>query len=85
MTLPLARELAAHGIRVMCIAPGAFETPMIGGMPDNVRETLSKMVPFPSRFGRPAEYAMLVQAIVENPMLNAETIRIDGAARMPAK
>lgn len=85
MTLPLSRELATHGIRVMCIAPGAFETPMIGGMPDNVRETLSKMVPFPSRFGRPAEYAMLVQTIVENPMLNGETIRLDGAARMPAR
>lgn len=82
MTLPLARELARHGIRVMTIAPGIFETPMMAGLPKEVQESLGKGVPFPPRLGRPAEYAQLVQAIVENPMLNGETIRLDGALRM---
>lgn len=82
MVLPIARELAAHGIRVMAIAPGVFETPMTQGMPAAVRDSLGSMTPFPPRFGRPAEYAMLVQAIVANPMLNGTTIRLDGAIRM---
>ena len=85
MTLPLARELARHGIRVMTIAPGIFETPMMAGLPKEVQESLGKGVPFPPRLGRPAEYAQLVQAIVENPMLNGETIRLDGALRMAPK
>lgn len=85
MTLPVARELAAHGIRVLTIAPGIFETPMLHGLPQNVQDALAQMVPFPSRLGRPEEYARLVRAICENPMLNGETIRLDGALRMAAK
>ena len=85
MTLPAARELARYGIRVMTIAPGIFETPMMAGMPKEVQESLGKGVPFPQRLGRPAEYAQLVQAIIENPMLNGETIRLDGALRMASK
>ncbi|MGQ7957561.1 3-hydroxyacyl-CoA dehydrogenase [Pseudomonas sp. SP16.1] len=85
MTLPIARELARHGIRVMCIAPGIFETPMMAGMPQEVRDSLGAAVPFPSRLGRPAEYAALVRHIVENAMLNGEVIRLDGAIRMAAK
>ncbi|OAT81224.1 3-hydroxyacyl-CoA dehydrogenase [Desulfotomaculum copahuensis] len=85
MILPIARELAAYGIRVMGIAPGVFETPMVGGMSDNVRNSLGMMTPFPSRFGKPAEYALLVRSIVENPMLNGTTIRLDGAIRMQPK
>ncbi|HUW64140.1 MAG TPA: 3-hydroxyacyl-CoA dehydrogenase [Spirochaetia bacterium] len=82
MTLPLARELASHGIRVMTIAPGIFETPMFDGLPEKAKETLGAMVPFPSRLGRPEEYAGLVQSILENPMLNGSVIRLDGAIRM---
>jgi NAD(P)-dependent dehydrogenase (short-subunit alcohol dehydrogenase family) len=82
MTLPIARELAEYGIRVMTIAPGIFETPMLMGLPEKVREALGKMVPFPPRLGRPAEFAQLVQQIVENTMLNGFTIRLDGAIRM---
>lgn len=82
MTLPIARELARYGIRVMTIAPGIFETPMMAGMPDEVQQSLGKQVPFPSRLGRPAEYAALVRHIIENTMLNGETIRLDGAIRM---
>jgi NAD(P)-dependent dehydrogenase (short-subunit alcohol dehydrogenase family) len=82
MTLPLARDLARHGIRVLTIAPGIFETPMVGLMPDNVRTSLAEQIPFPPRFGRPAEFAMLVLHIFQNPMLNGETIRLDGAVRM---
>ena len=82
MTLPIARELARSGIRVMTIAPGIFETPMMSGLPADVQASLGKMVPFPPRLGRPAEFAALVRAIVENPMLNGETIRLDGAIRM---
>ena len=82
MTLPLARELAAHGIRVMTIAPGIFETPMAAGLPEGVRESLSRQTPFPQRLGRPEEYAMLVKHIVENEMLNGEVVRLDGAIRM---
>ncbi len=85
MTLPIARELARHGIRVMSIAPGIFETPMMAGMPPEVRESLGRQVPFPSRMGRPTEYAALVRHILENTMLNGETIRLDGAIRMGAK
>jgi NAD(P)-dependent dehydrogenase (short-subunit alcohol dehydrogenase family) len=82
MTLPLARELARHGIRVMSIAPGIFETPMLAGLPEAARASLGQQVPFPSRLGRPDEYAALVQHIAENPMLNGEVIRLDGAIRM---
>ena len=85
MTLPMARDLARSGIRVMTIAPGIFETPMLLGMPAEVQQALGAAVPFPSRLGRPAEYAQLVRAIVENVMLNGETIRLDGAIRMQAK
>jgi len=85
MTLPLARECAAYGIRVMTIAPGTFMTPMIAVMPEAVQESLGKMVPFPQRLGKPTEYAQLVKHIIENPMLNGEVIRLDGAIRMAAK
>jgi len=85
MTLPIARELARFGIRVVTIAPGLFETPMMAGLPKEVQESLGKTVPFPARLGRPAEYAQLVQSIIENPMLNGETIRLDGALRMAPK
>lgn len=84
MTLPAARDLARSGIRVMCIAPGIFETPMMAGML-RVQDSLAANVPFPPRLGRPAEYAALVRHIVENAMLNGETIRLDGALRMAAK
>lgn len=82
MTLPLARELAQFGIRCMSIAPGIFRTPMMGSMPQEVQDSLGKQVPFPSRLGKPEEFAQLVGAIFENPMLNGETIRLDGAIRM---
>ena len=85
LTLPAARDLARSGIRVMCIAPGVFETPMMAGMPQEVRDSLAANVPFPPRLGRPDEYAALVRHIVENPMLNGEVIRLDGALRMAAK
>ena len=82
LTLPIARELARFGIRVVTIAPGTFETPMVAGFPPDVREELSKSVPFPSRLGRPTEFAALVKHIFENAMLNGEVIRLDGALRM---
>ncbi|MEH6905744.1 3-hydroxyacyl-CoA dehydrogenase [Neobacillus drentensis] len=85
MTLPIARELARYGIRVMTIAPGLFHTPMFDTLPQEAKDSLGKMVPFPSRLGYPSEYAQLVQSIVENPMLNGETIRLDGAIRMQPK
>lgn len=85
LTLPAARELARHGIRVMTIAPGVFETPMMAGMTPEVRESLAAGVPFPPRLGKPEEFAALVRHIVENPMLNGEVIRLDGALRMAAK
>ncbi len=85
MTLPIARELARSGIRVMSIAPGVFETPMMAGMPEQVREGLASSVPFPPRLGRPAEFAALIRHIVENTMLNGEVIRLDGAIRMGAR
>lgn len=82
MTLPIARELAPLGIRVMTIAPGIFNTPMLAGLPDNVKASLGQQVPFPSRLGEPEEFAALAQHIVENPMLNGTVIRLDGALRM---
>jgi NAD(P)-dependent dehydrogenase (short-subunit alcohol dehydrogenase family) len=82
MTLPVARDLASLGIRVVAIAPGIFDTPMMAGLPEAARESLGKQVPFPSRLGRPEEYAALVRHIVENRMLNGEVIRLDGAIRM---
>jgi NAD(P)-dependent dehydrogenase (short-subunit alcohol dehydrogenase family) len=85
MTLPIARDLARNGIRVMTIAPGIFETPMLLGMPPEVQDALGKMVPFPSRLGKASEYAALVRHIVENEMLNGEVIRLDGAIRMQPK
>lgn len=85
MTLPLARDLARSGIRVMCIAPGIFETPMMAGMPQDVQASLAANVPFPPRLGRPTEYAALAAHIIENSMLNGEVIRLDGALRMAAK
>ena len=85
LTLPAAREFAALGIRVCAIAPGLFETPMLLGLPPAAQESLGKSVPFPARLGRPEEYAALVLAILANPMLNGETIRLDGAIRMAPK
>lgn len=85
LTLPAARELASYGIRVMTIAPGVFETPMMAGMSDEVRAGLCADVPFPPRLGQPAEYAALAQHIIENSMLNGEVIRLDGALRMGVK
>ncbi len=85
MTLPIARDLSRNGIRVCTIAPGLFETPMLKGLPKEAQESLGRQVPFPSRLGRPSEYAQLVKAIVETEMLNGETIRLDGAIRMAPK
>jgi NAD(P)-dependent dehydrogenase (short-subunit alcohol dehydrogenase family) len=85
MTLPLARDLSSVGIRVMAIAPGIFDTPMLAGMPDDVRTALGAMVPFPKRLGKPSEYAQLARDIIKNPMLNGEVIRLDGAIRMAPK
>lgn len=82
MTLPLARELATHGVRVMSIAPGLFDTPMFGRLRPDLQEAMAKSVPFPSRLGQPDEYAALVEHIVENPMLNGEVVRLDGALRL---
>jgi len=85
MTLPIARDLSRDGIRVCTIAPGLFETPMMDTLPKEVQEALGKMVPFPARLGRPAEYAALARHIIENEMLNGETIRLDGAIRLAPK
>jgi NAD(P)-dependent dehydrogenase (short-subunit alcohol dehydrogenase family) len=85
MTLPIARDLASYGIRVVTIAPGIFDTPLLAGLPEPARISLGKQVPFPPRLGQPTEYAQLATAIVENPMLNGETIRLDGAIRMAPK
>ncbi|WP_026581195.1 3-hydroxyacyl-CoA dehydrogenase [Bacillus sp. J33] len=85
MTLPIARELASYGIRVMTIAPGLFNTPMFESLPESARNSLGKMVPFPSRLGYPEEFAKLAEGILENPMLNGETIRLDGGIRMQPK
>ena len=85
MTLPIARELAKFGIRVVTIAPGIFDTPMLQGMSEEIRASLGAQIPFPSRLGRPDEYAALVRHIVENEVLNGEVIRLDGAIRMAAR
>ncbi len=85
MTLPLAREFATHGIRFNTIAPGIFMTPMVAGLPQKAQDALSQMMPFPKRLGNPIEFAMLAQQIIENPILNGETIRLDAAIRMAAK
>lgn len=85
MTLPMAREFADSGIRVVTIAPGLFDTPMFAELPEKTRESLEKQLPFPSRFGRPSEFAMLVGSILANPLLNGSTIRLDSALRMQAK
>ena len=85
MTLPIARDLARVGVRVMTIAPGIFETPMVAMMPEETRASLAAQIPFPSRLGRPEEYAQLAQSIIENPFLNGEVIRLDGAVRMQPK
>jgi NAD(P)-dependent dehydrogenase (short-subunit alcohol dehydrogenase family) len=85
MTLPIAREFARYGVRVMTIAPGIFWTPMLGALPQEAQDSLGRQTPFPARLGQPDEYARLVEAIVTNPMLNGEVIRLDGAIRMAAK
>ncbi|HSQ09401.1 MAG TPA: SDR family NAD(P)-dependent oxidoreductase, partial [Burkholderiaceae bacterium] len=85
MTLPIARDLSRSGIRCVTIAPGLFATPMLLGMPQDIQDSLGRQVPFPSRLGKPDEYAALVRHIVENVMLNGETIRLDGAIRMQPK
>ena len=85
MTLPIAREFAEYGIRVMTIAPGIFNTPMVKALPDKVQEALGQMVPFPKRLGEPDEFAALIHHIIENAMLNGEVIRLDGAIRMAAR
>ena len=85
MTLPLARELARYGIRIVTIAPGVFHTPLLGALPEAALQSLSQQAPFPPRLGKPEEYAALVQHIIENNMLNGETIRLDAAMRMAAK
>ena len=85
MALPIARELARYGIRVMTIAPGIFWTPMLAGLPQEAQDSLGQQVPFPSRLGKPEEFAQLVESIIANPMLNGEVIRLDGAIRMAPK
>ena len=85
LTLPLAREFARDGIRVMAVAPGLFMTPMVESLPESAQQSLAASIPFPSRLGRPGEYADLIAAIVTNPMLNGEVIRLDGAIRMQPK
>lgn len=85
MTLPIAREFADYGIRVMTIAPGLFDTPMMAGLPEKVKEALNLMIPFPKRMGQPLEFALLAKHIIENPILNGETIRLDSAIRMATK
>jgi len=85
LTLPAARELARFGIRVVAIAPGVFETAMMAGATDEVRQSLTDQIPFPSRWGQPSEFAQLVQSIIENPYINGTIIRLDGGLRMPMK
>jgi NAD(P)-dependent dehydrogenase (short-subunit alcohol dehydrogenase family) len=85
LTLPVARDLAPLGIRIVTIAPGLFLTPMMKSLPVAAQEALGKQTPFPNRLGDPSEYAMLVESIVSNPFINGETIRIDGAVRLPPK
>jgi NAD(P)-dependent dehydrogenase (short-subunit alcohol dehydrogenase family) len=85
MTLPAARDMASRGVRVLTIAPGLFDTPLLAALPEEAREALGAGIPLPSRLGRPEEFARLVEQIIDNPMLNGETIRLDGALRMPPK
>ena len=85
MMLPIARELSRLGIRILTIAPGIFDTPMLQGLPEEVKQSLGNQVPFPSRLGRPSEFAMLAQHMIQNPMLNGEVVRLDGAIRMQPK
>ena len=85
MTLPVARELARFGVRVCTIAPGTFDTPMLANLPEEARQALAANIPFPNRLGNPSEFAALACHIVENAMLNGETIRLDGALRMPPR
>ena len=85
MTLPAARDMASRGVRVVTIAPGLFDTPLLAALPEEARQALGAGIPYPSRLGRPEEYARLVEEIVGNTMLNGETIRLDGALRMPPK
>lgn len=85
LTLPAAREFADYGVRVVTIVPGIFETPMAGGLPEKVRESLTSLIPFPRRFGKPDEFAMLAKQIIENPFLNGTTIRLDASLRMASK
>jgi 3-hydroxyacyl-CoA dehydrogenase / 3-hydroxy-2-methylbutyryl-CoA dehydrogenase len=85
LTLPAARDLSSRGIRVCTIAPGTFDTPLLAALPEDARQALGEQIPFPSRLGRPAEFARLAVHIAENPMLNGETIRLDGALRMPPR
>jgi NAD(P)-dependent dehydrogenase (short-subunit alcohol dehydrogenase family) len=85
MTLPIARELARYGMRVMTIAPGLFNTPMLAALPEDAKKSLGAQVPYPSRLGEPSEFALLAKQIAENPMLNGSTIRLDGAIRMQPK
>jgi len=85
MTLPIARELAQHAIRIVTVAPGLFMTPLLAGLPSEVQDSLCKQAPFPSRLGKPKEFAHMVASIIANPMLNGETIRLDGAIRMAAR
>jgi NAD(P)-dependent dehydrogenase (short-subunit alcohol dehydrogenase family) len=85
LTLPAARDLASRGVRVMTIAPGTFDTPLLAALPQEARDELGAQIPFPNRLGDPAEFAALARHIVENPMLNGETIRLDGALRMPPR
>jgi NAD(P)-dependent dehydrogenase (short-subunit alcohol dehydrogenase family) len=82
MTLPMARDLSSSGIRVMTIAPGIFETPLLAALPEDAKASLGKQVPFPPRLGQPSEYAQFVRQVFENTMLNGETVRLDGAIRM---
>lgn len=85
MVLPLAREFARHKIRVVAVAPGVFDTPLVQRLPEAARQSLEQLIPFPSRLGKPSEFAQLVRHVVENPMLNGTTIRLDGALRMPPR
>jgi 3-hydroxyacyl-CoA dehydrogenase/3-hydroxy-2-methylbutyryl-CoA dehydrogenase len=85
LTLPAARDLASRGVRVVTIAPGTFDTPLLAALPEDAREQLGAQIPFPNRLGQPEEFAALARHIVENPMLNGETIRLDGALRMPPR
>ena len=85
MTLPIAREFADYGVRVMTIAPGLFDTPMMAGLPEKVKEALNLMIPFPKRLGKPTEFALLAKHIIENPILNGEIIRLDSAIRMATR